>query len=720
MKTEIESKKVLKRYGIATTDPMLARDAGEAAALAARLRPPIVMKVVSPDIVHKAAAGGVRLNLRSEEAGRAFEEIMTACRKSSPDARLDGVLLEPMVAGDLEVFIGARVDPDYGAVVLLGPGGSNVEYGPAPAAALAPLTESLADDLIASAFAGGRWTRISASARQTLRAYLIAVAGPDGLLMREAIGELDINPIMVEGAQCIAVDAVIGERIAEYADRVLGDGQVDQAIKQRKTRLQGLGALFGPRSIAFVGASTARQKLGYRSIKNLLDFGFKGPIYPIHPTAQEVCGLRAYKSILDVPEPVDRAYVAVAAAQVPGVLAECARKEVRVAHVLTAGFSEWSGGEGSNAEALEREIRNVLAGTAMRMVGPNCIGTFSASSGMAMGAPRYCPNRPGDITFISQSGTFAGDVVRRAQVLGVPVGQVLSCGNCSDLDLVDYLLFCEDDPGTSLAAFYIESLKDPGVFFRVAQRARKPIVILRGGTTDQGLTAASSHTAALGTDRVLWSAATRQAGVLQVDSIDDLMDALLIYSAHGALAGNRLGIFGSGGGVSVTSADAAARAGMVVPSLAVASGRALKRFGIPGTSVANPIDIPVWGLRDGERFIVGEIIDLLKRDENVDSVIVYVETGSVMDFADSEEDGLRELQGICDSAARASREGPKVSLVLRSTGDKLQDDFVRDQRLRRLADGIAVFASTGRAVRAHAKLWTMSRKAASASRLAHR
>jgi acyl-CoA synthetase (NDP forming) len=202
-----------------------------------------------------------------------------------------------------------------------------------------------------------------------------------------------------------------------------------------------------------------------------------------------------------------------------------------------------------------------------------------------------------------------------------------------------------------------------------------------------------------------------------VDSIDELMDALLIYSAHGALAGNRLGIFGSGGGVSVTSADAAARAGMVVPALAVASGRALKRFGIPGTSVANPIDIPVWGLRDGERYIVGEIIDLLKRDENVDSVIVYVETGSVMDFADSEEDGLRELEGICESAAQASREGPKVSLVLRSTGDKLQDDFVRDQRLRRLANGIAVFASTGRAVRAHAKLWTMSRKTASASRL---
>jgi len=450
------------------------------------------------------------------------------------------------------------------------------------------------------------------------------------------------------------------------------------------------------------------SKLGYRSIKNLLDFGYTGKIYPIHPAAESICGLKAYPSIQDIPGEVDRAYIAVGAAAVPGMLAQCAEKGVKVVQVLTAGFTEWSGDDAARGRELEQDIRNVLSGTDMRMVGPNCIGTFSATSRMAMGAARYSPVHDKGITFISQSGTFAGDVVRRAQVQAIPVARVLSAGNCSDLDLVDYLLFCEDDPATTLTAFYAESIHDPGLFFRAACTARKPIVLLKGGTTEQGLTAASSHTAALATDKALWDAAVRQAGILQVDSIDDLMDALLIHSAHSSLHGNRLGIFGSGGGVSVTSSDAASRAGMAIPALAAATCEALERFGVPGTSVANPIDIPVWGLRDGDRLILADIINLLKTDANLDSLIVYIEMGSIMDFADDEEEGKRQLEEICDAVEEVRAEGPKVTLVLRSTGDQTQDDFVREQRAKLLKHGIAVFSSTSRAVRAHAKLYGLS------------
>jgi acyl-CoA synthetase (NDP forming) len=188
------------------------------------------------------------------------------------------------------------------------------------------------------------------------------------------------------------------------------------------------------------------------------------------------------------------------------------------------------------------------------------------------------------------------------------------------------------------------------------------------------------------------------------------MDALLIQSAHSTLRGNRLGIFGSGGGVSVTSSDAASRAGMRIPALSPSTCDALSRFGVPGTSVANPIDIPVWGLRDGNRLILADIINLLKVDDNLDSLIVYVEMGSIMDFADDEADGRRQLEEICASVAQASTAGPKVSLALRSTGDQTQDDFVREQRAKLLEQGIAVFSSTARAVRAHAKLYELSSK----------
>lgn len=708
MQNEIDSKALLRRYGFATTEPVLASNESDASGHARRIGRPVAMKIVSAEIVHKVAAGGVALNVSVSEAGATFARLMQAVRVKHPTAAIDGVLIEEMVPAGIEIFIGGRHDPQFGDVVLLGFGGSNVERGPRPRVALAPIDEARANKLIREAIEQEGVT-LDPHARATLVRYLLAVAGPDSLLKKERIDELDINPVIVSGKSAIAVDAVVKVRSEPASVRA---PSLDETIAARRARLGDLGALFEPEAIALVGASTQSAKLGYRIIRNLIDFGFRGQLYPIHPSASDICGVKAYPDIESVPGKVDRAFVAVGSHQVPEVLSACARKGVKVAQVLTAGFSEWTGGgEASSAAALEGAMKEVLASTDMRMVGPNCIGTFSASARIAMGAPRFCPTAPGSITFISQSGTFAGDVVRRAQVQGIPVGRVLSCGNCIDLDLIDFLLFCLDDPNTKLIAFYAESIGNPGLFFRIAERSTKPIVILKGGTTEQGHTAASSHTAALATDAALWNAAVAQSGVLQVDGIEDLMDALLIFSAHGELRGNRLGIFGSGGGVSVTSSDAAAKVGMTIPRLSAATAEALKRFGVPGTSVANPIDIPVWGLKDGDRYILEEIADHLKRDPSVDSVICYIEVGSIMDFADSEAEGRSQLLDICASIRRARPDGPKITLVLRSSGDQMQDDFLREQRVQLLQDGIAVFRSTAQAVRAHSKLLCMTRSA---------
>jgi len=232
----------------------------------------------------------------------------------------------------------------------------------------------------------------------------------------------------------------------------------------------------------------------------------------------------------------------------------------------------------------------------------------------------------------------------------------------------------------------------------------KPVVILRGGQTEQGLVAASSHTAALATDKLLWQAGLAHSGVIQVSNVDDLMDMLLALSLHERSAGNRLALFGSGGGISVTASDVAAYAGLNIPPLTPATGDKLKRHGIPGTSVANPIDIPVWGLKDGDRYIFEEIINHLKEDENIDRIVVFVEMGWVMDFADSDEEGIKILESICDSISRAQSNGIPMSLALRSSGDQWQDDFLRAQRVRFQRSGISVYPSTSRAVRAQARL----------------
>ncbi len=697
MKTEIETKKLLTRYGIATTSPRLATSAEMARRIVAEIGMPCALKVVSADIVHKVDAGGVRLSVTEESAAEAFESIMAACTASSPDAAIDGVLVEEMVSAGLEVFIGARVDPDYGPIVLFGPGGSGVEQGVKPTAALAPIGEAEAFGLVDAAFPG-RFANDRAASRAELARCLLAVAGRDGLIMQEDVSELDVNPIIVTESQAVAVDAVAdGSSIA----MPVRDGEtMDAAIARRRARLSGLDALFDPKAIAFVGASTSKDKIGYHLIKNLVEFGFTGSIYPIHPTANEICGLKAYPTVKAIPHEVDRAFIAVGSNQVPGVLAECKEKGVKVAQVLTAGFSEFS----RDSAELERRILDQVADGPMRMVGPNCIGTFSASAKMAIGAARYNPVEPGNITFFSQSGTFAGDVVRRAQVWGLPLGRALSCGNCADVDMLDLLLYADADPTTEIVAFYVESLRDPGLFFRFASGMRKPVVILRGAQTEQGQVAASSHTAALATDKLLWEAGVVRSGVIQVSNVEDLMDTLQALSVHGRGPGNRLALFGSGGGVSVTASDAASGAGLRIAPLAAGTGEGLKRFGIPGTSVANPIDIPVWGLRDGDRYIFEEIINLLKSDDNVDRIVVFVEMGWVMDFIENDELGLVALEQICDSIARARPDGPPMSLALRTSGDNYQDDFVRKQRVRFLNKGISVYPSTSRAVRAQARL----------------
>jgi len=698
MKTEIESKELLARYGIATTHPVLATSAAMAAEAVQRLGKPCALKVVSSDIVHKVDAGGVRLSVTAEQAADAYRSITEACRRSHPKAAIDGVLIEEMVPPGLEVFIGAQLDRDYGVVVLIGPGGSGVEQRSKPKAALAPLDEDLALALVDAAFPA-RFTD-NAACRDVLARYLMAVGGPEGLMMREAIDELDINPVIVSGGAAVAVDAVARDASRATSPTPRSGRDIADSLARRRSRLGGLDAIFDPKAIAFVGASTSKDKLGFQLIQTLVDFGFTGKIYPVHPTAPEIYGLKAYPSVAAIPGEVDRAYIAVGNKLVPDVLAQCRDKGVKVAQVLTAGFSEYS----SDSSDLEQQMRDQLAAGTMRMIGPNCIGTFSSSTRMAIGAPRYNPTEPGGITFYSQSGTYAGDVVRRAQVWGLPVARALSCGNCADLDMLDLLLFAESDPNTTIVAFYIESMRDPGLFFRAARSMTKPVVILRGGMTEQGQVAASSHTAALATDRVLWDAGVRQSGVIQVGSMDDLMDTLLGLSVHGRSEGNRLAVFGSGGGVSVTSSDVAAQVGLRIPRLQKATAEGLRRFGIPGTSVANPIDIPVWGLRDGDRYIFEEIINRLKVDGNIDRIVVFVEMGWVLDFIENDIEGLKALEAICASIARARPDGAPMSLALRSSGDKYQDDFVREQRIKLMKFGISVYPTTSRAVRAQARL----------------
>jgi acyl-CoA synthetase (NDP forming) len=251
---------------------------------------------------------------------------------------------------------------------------------------------------------------------------------------------------------------------------------------------------------------------------------------------------------------------------------------------------------------------------------------------------------------------------------------------------------------------YLESDADAGRFFRLARDVEKPLILFKGGRSSAGVRAATSHTGALASDQALWTSAARQAGAAVVDSMDDLLDVLLAVEAFGAIPGRRLALFGSGGGVSVVSADVAEASDMEFSPFTDETKERLEKFGVPGTSVDNPIDIPVWGLKDDSGFIFHEMIELLAQDPNVDSLITYVEMNSVFEFSDTEAMGEAQMDAIVDSLLRTDTKGIAVSAVLRTVGDKIQDDFVREARLRLLGHGIAVYPTTARAIRAHAKM----------------
>lgn len=710
MLDEVRSKDLLRRYGVHATVPRLVHDADEARDAARAFGDAVAMKIVSPDIAHKSDAGGVKLGVTEAEAGDAYRTIVANVGVAHPDARIEGVLVEPMVERGLELFVGGKRDAQFGLVMIVGFGGVDVERDDRVRAELVPLSDVRAHEIANALLADhGRHDALG----ERLAEQLLAIGGTDGLLVREPVAELDVNPIIVTARDVHAVDGLVVLDDASLSDRVT---DLDDVRRAREARLGGIGSLFEPRAIAVVGASTNPSKLGYRMVARLVEFGFTGAIHPVHPTATHIAGVPASPSIDALPDGVDRAIVAVPARDVPNVLARCAAKGVRIAQVLTAGFSEWANAaDASDPERLERDMLDAIDRTSLRVVGPNCIGTYAAKTRMPIVNPRYSRTEPGGITMFSQSGTFACDVARRAHAYGVPVGRVVSCGNCLDLDALDFLLANEADPNSTLTAFYCESIRDPGTFFRIAARATKPIVMLKGGKTSQGVAAASSHTAALASDARLWDAGIAHSGIVEVSQVEEMMDVLLAYGAMGLQPrtsgpGNRIAIFGSGGGVSVISADVCECVGLSIADLGVDAIAGLRRFGVPGTSVENPIDIPVWGLLDGDRYIFGDVIDLLKADANVDLVLVYLEPGSVLDFADTEEQGLAQLDAMCASIAACRRDGPPVAVSLRTSGAAALDDFVRRQRIALAAYGIAAYPTTTRALVAQAALRRLSRR----------
>jgi acetate---CoA ligase (ADP-forming) len=429
------------------------------------------------------------------------------------------------------------------------------------------------------------------------------------------------------------------------------------AVEGRERHAEGasMARLMAPRSIAVIGASRRRGTIGYEIFRNLLSFGFEGPVYPVNPSTVSVAGVRAYPSLLDVPDSVDLAVIVVPADVVQSVVADCAAKHVRGMVIISAGFAE----VGADGKAAERELVAVARRNGMRVIGPNCLGIVSTAAGVRMNAT-FAPDAPvaGNVAFMSQSGGLGIELMSQAGNLGIGISDFVSVGNKSDVSGNDLLQYWADDPHTDVILMYLESFGNPRKFARLARRVArtKAIVAVKSGRSAAGSRAASSHTAALATPDVAVDALFRQAGVIRVDTLDELLATAMLLAHQPVPAGRRVGIISNAGGPGILAADACVGAGLEVPELSAATQEALRAIVSRDATVRNPIDLIAGAT--AEQF--GDAMRTALLDDGIDALLAIF----VPPLVTRAEDVARTIA----AAAEAAADKPVVACFLGRVG----------------------------------------------------
>jgi len=386
--------------------------------------------------------------------------------------------------------------------------------------------------------------------------------------------------------------------------------------RDRKAAIRSMARVLEPRSVAVIGASTRSGTIGHEVFRNLLAGGFNGPVYPVHPTAPHISSVRAYPTVLDIPDAVDLAVVVVPADAVAEVVDQCAAKLVHALVIISAGFAE----TGPAGPELERDIVQRARRGGMRVVGPNCMGVINTTTEVRMNAT-FAPVTPppGRVAFSSQSGALGIAILRSAADLGLGISSFVSVGNKADVSGNDLLRYWEEDPDTDVILLYLESFGNPRKFSRIARRVShtKPIVAVKSGRTASGSRAASSHTAALMSSETAVDALFRQTGVIRVDTLEQLFDVAQVLSLQPLPRGRRVAIVSNAGGPGILAADACERNGLDVPELSASTQERLRAFLPPVAAVTNPIDLIASAGADEYR----RALELVAADEGVDAIL---------------------------------------------------------------------------------------------------
>ncbi|OIQ98742.1 succinyl-CoA synthetase subunit alpha [mine drainage metagenome] len=577
--TAPEGKLVCDAYGISVPQEAVAASAEEAQKLAAAMGFPVVMKIVSPDILHKTEAGGVLVGVNSaEEAGKGFNTIVANAKKYQANAQILGVQVQQMIKGGQEVIIGAVTDGSFGKLVAFGLGGVLVEVLKDITFRLAPATREDALSMLDGIQAAEMLKGVRGADPVDREALARLIVGVSELVSDfPEISEMDLNPVFASKAGAVAADVRI---VVDFAPKLPRYRPAEAEV------LAGMKRIMQPKSVAVIGASAEDGKIGNSVMKNLINGGYQGNIYPIHPKADEILGYKAFKSVKDVPGEIDTAVFAIPAKFVAGALVECGEKKIAGAVLIPSGFAE------TGEHELQDELVAIGRKYNIRLMGPNIYGFYYTPANLCA---TFCTayDVKGSAALSSQSGGIGMAIIGFSRSAKMGVSAIVGLGNKSDIDEDDLLIFFEQDPNTKVIAQHCEDLKDGRAFAEVARRVskKKPVIMLKAGRTSAGAKAASSHTGALAGNDKIYEDVLRQIGVIRARSLRDLLDFARGVPILPTPKGENVVIITGAGGSGVLLSDACVDNNLTLMPMPDDLDAAFRKFIPPFGAAGNPVDI---------------------------------------------------------------------------------------------------------------------------------
>jgi len=577
--TAPEGKLVCDAYGIPVPREGVAKSAAEAAKLAADMGFPVVMKIVSPDILHKTEAGGVMVGVKTAaDAEKNYETILANAKKYKADAKIEGIQVQQMLLGGQEVIIGAVTDGSFGKLVAFGLGGVLVEVLKDITFRMAPATRQDALSMLDGIQAHEMLKGVRGSDPVNRDAIADIIVNVSRLVTDfPEIAEMDLNPVFATKSNATAADVRIVVDFAPKPPRPRPNH--DDIVRQ-------MNRIMKPKSVAVIGASSENGKIGNSVMKNLINGGYKGEIYPIHPKADEILGKKVYKSVKDIPGEVDIAVFAIPASLVAGALTECGEKKVVGAILIPSGYAETGNIKG------QEEIQAIGQKYGIRLMGPNIYGFYYTHANLCA---TFCTayDVKGSAALSSQSGGIGMAIIGFSRSAKMGVSAIVGLGNKSDIDEDDLLTFFEQDDNTQIIAQHCEDLKDGRAFAEVAKRVskKKPIVVLKAGRTSAGAKAASSHTGALAGNDKIYEDVFNQSGVIRARSLRDMLEFARGIPVLPTPKGENVVIITGAGGSGVLLSDACIDNKLSLMTIPPDLDAAFRKFIPPFGAAGNPVDI---------------------------------------------------------------------------------------------------------------------------------